>query len=200
MSDSIDKELYISVDVETAGPNPSQYALLSIGACTVDARRRTFYVELKPGDLRSTSEAQGVHNLDLDALQASGLPPEEAMASFEQWVQQVTPPGVNPVFVGFNAPFDWMFVADTFHRTLGRNPFGHAALDIKALFMGMSGSTWAQTTKRTLSPRYLDGRHLSHNALSDALDQAEIFEKIMAEIRQAHEKKLPNHRDTEFCD
>jgi ribonuclease T len=183
------KELYISVDVETAGPNPSQYALLSIGACTVDERRRTFYAELKPGDLHSTSEAQGVHNLDLEALQASGLLPEEAMAAFEQWVQEVTPPGVTPVFVGFNAPFDWMFVADYFHRTLGRNPFGHAALDIKALFMGATGVTWSQTSKHTLSPRYLDGRHLSHNALSDALDQAEIFEKLLAEIKAAHPSK-----------
>jgi ribonuclease T len=184
-----EKELYISVDVETAGPNPSQYALLSIGACTVDERRRTFYVELKPEDLHSTSEAQATHNLDMEALQHSGLPPKEAMAAFEEWIKEVTPPETRPVFVGFNAPFDWMFVADTFHRTLGRNPFGHSALDIKALFMGMSGSTWAQTTKRTLSPRYLDGRHLSHNALSDALDQAEIFEKILEEIRKAHQPR-----------
>jgi ribonuclease T len=185
---SVEKELYISVDVETAGPNPSQYALLSIGACTVDEIRRTFYVELKPGNMRSTSEAQATHNLDLVALQATGLSPKKAMAAFEAWVNEVTPPGVNPVFVGFNAPFDWMFVADYFQRTLGRNPFGHSALDIKALFMGMSGCTWAQTTKRTLSPRFLDGRHLSHNALSDALDQAEIFEKILAEIKAAHAK------------
>jgi DNA polymerase III epsilon subunit-like protein len=181
-----EKELYISVDVETAGPNPSSYALLSIGACTVDERRRTFYVELKPGDLQSTSEAQGVHNLDMEALQDLGLPPDEAMVKFEQWVHEVTPPALTPVFVGFNAPFDWMFVADYFHRMLGRNPFGHSALDIKALFMGASSSAWSETTKRTLSPRYLDGRHLSHNALSDALDQAEIFEKILAEIKAVH--------------
>ncbi len=186
MADSDEKELYISVDVETAGPNPSQYALLSIGACTVDEHRRTFYVELKPENLNSTGEAQATHNLDMQALQASGLPAEEALRAFAEWVEEVTPPGVRPVFVGFNAPFDWMFVADAFYRTLGRNPFGHSALDIKALFMGMSGCTWAQTTKRTLSPRYLDGRHLSHNALSDALDQAEIFEKILEEIKAAH--------------
>ena len=28
---------YISIDVETAGPNPSLYSLLSIGACMVSA-------------------------------------------------------------------------------------------------------------------------------------------------------------------
>ena len=27
-----------------------------------------------------------------------------------------------------------MFVNDYFHRFLGRNPFGHAALDLKAFF------------------------------------------------------------------
>ena len=39
---------YISVDVETAGPNPSQYSLLSVGACTVFEPQETFYVELQP--------------------------------------------------------------------------------------------------------------------------------------------------------
>ena len=39
-------EAYISVDVETAGPNPGQYSLLSIGACLVFVPAKTFYVEL----------------------------------------------------------------------------------------------------------------------------------------------------------
>ena len=43
-----DFEAHISVDVETAGPNPSQYSLLSIGACMVCDPQRTFYVELQP--------------------------------------------------------------------------------------------------------------------------------------------------------
>ena len=33
-------ETYISVDIETAGPNPSQYSLLSIGACSVMRNQR----------------------------------------------------------------------------------------------------------------------------------------------------------------
>ena len=41
-------ELLISVDVETAGPNPSQYSLLSIGACLVDEPDQKFYIELTP--------------------------------------------------------------------------------------------------------------------------------------------------------
>ena len=41
-------ERYISVDVETAGPTPGDYAMISIGACLVDEPQRGFYVELKP--------------------------------------------------------------------------------------------------------------------------------------------------------
>jgi ribonuclease T len=66
---------------------------------------------------------------------------------------------------------------------VGRNPFGHAALDVKAYYMGVSGETWARTSMRYLSPRYLGGRQLTHNALGDARDQAELFRALLAEGR-----------------
>ncbi len=76
-----------------------------------------------------------------------------------------------------------MFVHDYFHRYLGRNPFGHSALDIKAFYMGMAGVAWDETGMRPVAGRYLDDRHLTHHALRDALDQAEIFEKMLAEAK-----------------
>ena len=82
----------------------------------------------------------------------------------------------------FNAGFDWMFIEDYFQRFLGRNPFGHSALDMKAYYMGKAGTSWAQTSMRFLSPRYLGGQPLSHNALGDARAQAELFRAIVAEI------------------
>ena len=42
------EEIYISVDVETAGPIPGEYSMLSIGACVADNSDYSFYVELKP--------------------------------------------------------------------------------------------------------------------------------------------------------
>ena len=50
-----------------------------------------------------------------------------------------------PVFVGFNAPFDWAFVNFYFQQYLGDNPFGIGAIDIKSYYMGMSGGTWEDT-------------------------------------------------------
>lgn len=174
-------EAYVSVDVETAGPNPSQYSLLSIGACLVADPQRTFYVELQPVNDNATPEALEVSRLSLKELAKRGLPPTKAMARFEAWLAAEIPTGQQPIFVAFNAPFDWMFVNDYFHRFLGRNPFGHAALDLKAFYMGLTGVHWSETTMRYVAACYLSDHQLMHHALHDAQDQADLFQKMLAE-------------------
>lgn len=176
-------EVYISVDVETAGPNPAQYALLSIGACALGEPRRVFYVELKPDRSAFVPEALEINQLSMQKLATDGTDPAQAMQLFADWVQTCTPAGAYPLFVAFNAPFDWMFINDYFLRYLGHNPFGHAALDIKSFFMGMDGVSWSETSMRTIAPRYLDVRRLTHNALQDAIDQGAIFKQMLAESK-----------------
>jgi DNA polymerase III epsilon subunit-like protein len=177
-------EIYISVDVETSGPYPGEYSLLAIGACVVEDAGQTFYVELKPVNGNATEEALAIHGLSLAELKERGLEPAEAMRRFAAWLAGQTPQGRQPVFVGFNAAFDWMFVNDYFHRFLGYNPFGHAALDIKSFYMGAAGVTWGETTMRHVGPRYLNHQHLTHQALRDALDQGDIFHAVLAESRR----------------
>ena len=174
-------EFYISVDVETAGPVPSTYSLLSIGACSVDSPDEGFYVELAPEHDAVAPGALEVSGLSMSDLANEGVEPALAMEQFEAWVRSVTPAGSVPVFVGFNTPFDWMFVADYFERHLGRNPFGHSAVDIKSYYMGKFGTTFRRTSMKHLSPLYLGGAHLSHNALGDARDQATLFRSIIAD-------------------
>jgi ribonuclease T len=174
-------EVFVSVDVETAGPNPARYAMLSIGACLVDDADGGFYVELQPDSVEFEPEALAVSGLSLERLAVEGVGPAAALRHLEDWLVEHVPPGARPVFTAFNAPFDWMFVDTYFQRYLGRNPFGHSALDIKAYAMGMTGSSWAATSMRILSPKYLEGRPLSHHALGDARDQAELFRALIAE-------------------
>lgn len=182
-------EAYISIDVETAGPNPSQYSLLSIGACTISELQSTFYVELKPVNDLFKLEALEVSQFSLAYLEEHGLEPVEAMTRFEAWLKAEVPPEQRPVFVAFNAPFDWMFVNDYFHRYLGHNPFGVSALDVKSFYMGLAGVSWAKTSMRYVGPRYLGDRQLSHHALRDAMDQAEIFQKMLAEVLKKGDHK-----------
>ena len=169
---------FISVDVETAGPTPDLNALIAIGAVAVDDLADTFYIELQPDRDAFDPEAMGVHGLSVERLKDKGVPAEQAMRDFERWVLRATA-GKRPIFVAYNAPFDWMFVNVYFHRYLGRNPFGHGALDMKAVYMGRSGTPWHEINHDTLASRHGVRATLTHNALDDAKDQALLFKGIL---------------------
>lgn len=174
-------ETLISVDVETAGPYPARYSLLSIGACVIADPSLAFYVELQPVSTDAVPEALAIGNLSLEVLAERGLSPAEAMLRFAEWVEQVAADGAHPVFVGFNAPFDWMFVNDYFHHYLGYNPFGHNALDIKSFYAGRTGAQWAETSLKHVAARYGGPSSLTHNALADAIDQASLMAAMLQE-------------------
>ncbi len=186
-------ECFISVDVETSGPIPGAFSLLSLGACIVrsglnhadDASSRTFYCTLKPLEGAGRDPAAlAVTGFSLEDLIRTGRSPEEAMISFEEWVLTASR-GATPIFVGLNAAFDWSFINYYFHQFLGRNPFGFSALDIKSLYMGSTGSAWANT-KSSLMAATLGIPHgkMSHHALDDAQAQAELFVAIRERSKQ----------------
>ena len=177
-------ETYISVDVETAGPYPERYSLLSVGACVVDNPAESFYVELKPDRTTISESALRVSQLSMEKLLRDGTPPALAMQQFADWLRSVAPAGQRPLMVSFNAPFDWAFVNHYFHECLGDNPFGHSAIDIKAFYMGLTGCPWEETSMLYLSPRFLKGQQLPHDALADARLQAELFRKLLAQSRR----------------
>ncbi len=168
-------EHYISVDVETAGPIPGEYSLLTIGACTVDDDSKTFQAQLRPLNGNAVPEAMQVTGLSLETLARDGQAPETAMGAFASWIAETTPKDAKPVFVGLNAPFDWSFINYYFVRFTGSNPFGYTALDIKALYMGATGCMWAQTGSSQIAKRLHPKKKGTHDALEDALYQAELF-------------------------
>jgi len=43
---TMEQDLYISIDVETAGPIPGEFSMLSLGACVVGDEVLRFYAEL----------------------------------------------------------------------------------------------------------------------------------------------------------
>jgi ribonuclease T len=170
------REVLVSVDIEASGPTPSTGSMLSIGACLIDDPQVGLYLELKPLPDRPWREDAGtVHALDRSTLERDGLEPGAAMERFATWLVEICGEDVQPVFVGFNSPFDWMFVADYFWRYLGRNPFGISALDLKSYYMARAGvSRWSETRRVHVDRRLrLDPDH-THHALDDARGQARI--------------------------
>ena len=172
------QETYISVDIEAAGPIPGEYSLLSIGASVVGDSSRNFYAELQPINMNSVPEALAITGFSLTVLAKEGEEPAIAISRFQDWIHTIAPK--HSVFVGFNAAFDWSFINWYFHKYIGVNPFGFAPIDIKSYYMGLSGCNWSQTTSSKL-PEYYQPveQNTKHNALSDALSQAEIFEKLL---------------------
>ncbi len=177
------REEYISVDIEASGPVPGEYSMLSIGACLVRDTNERFYAELRPINDHFISEALEVSGFSLDRLRLEGDDPRQVMVAFRDWVL-TTSAGRRPVFVGFNASFDWSFVNWYFHMFLkDDNPFGIGGVDIKAYYMGLTGSEWSDTTSSKLPPSLQASRPQTHNALQDAQAQAEIFKKLLTTPR-----------------
>lgn len=176
-------EIYVSVDVETSGPVPSIYSLLSIGACLVSEPAQAIYLELQPDGLKHDPEAVAVTGLDLIKLESEGLPPQMAMFKLDRWLTEVCPADHKVVFVGLNAPFDWSFINYYFHKYVGSNPFGFTAIDIKAYYMGVAGCRWKEAKSSQMTARFNPQSSPNHNALDDARFQAELFASMLAERR-----------------
>ena len=153
--------------------------MLSIGACSMLQPRSSFYVELQPVNDHFTEEAMSIHRLSWNDWPKPVRSLRRQSPALPIGLPNRAPEGQRPVFVAFNAGFDWMFVSYYFYHYLGHNPFGHAPLDIKAYYMGKYGVSWAETSMRYVSPRFLGDQPLTHHALRDAIDQADIFIQLL---------------------
>jgi DNA polymerase III epsilon subunit-like protein len=176
------REIYVSVDVETSGPIPGEYSLLSIGACPTLDPNNGFTCEIKPVNDNFDPKALEVTGLSMQDLKRRGLEPKQAMKAFREWLSAFAGPDDMVVFVGFNAPFDWSFVNYYFHRFEGENPFGFTALDIKALYMGATGCSWHDTRSSKIAEHLKPALLGTHDALDDARYQAEIFRLLLNKL------------------
>lgn len=181
-------EFYIVVDIEASGPSPDLYAMLSLGAATISKPVQTFYREFQPDSDLYKDDSLKISGLSMQFLAEEGSEPKQTLLQFSEWIQDVTPNGKKAIFTAFNAPFDWMFINTYFHRYLGYNPFGHKALDIKALFMGFHRVPFLETSHYQICEHYGMQSSLSHHALEDAVQEAQILENLLAEIFNSKER------------
>lgn len=172
------KEVFISVDIETSGPKIGTHSMLQIGACLVDMPGQTFQAVLQPISNEVDPPAMEVVGKPLSFFVKNGLDAAESMAEFAKWIELQN--ADLPVFVGFNAAFDWGFVNWYFLTYSGRNPFGVAPLDIKSYYAGLSGVPWSDTRSSRLPSKFQSTTEHKHDALTDAIEQAEVFRKMRA--------------------
>jgi hypothetical protein len=98
--------------------------------------------------------------------------PAEAMAEYRDWV--VALPG-KPVFVGYPAAYDFMFVYWYLVRFTGGSPFSHSALDLKSFAMAVLGTEFRGTSKRTMPRDWFGPAPHTHIAVDDAIEQGNLW-------------------------
>lgn len=181
-------EIYVSTDVETDGPIPGPHSMLSFGSAAYLAdktRAGTFTANLEtlpgatghPDTMAWWKTQPGAWK----ACRESPEPPESAMPRYLAWLKGL--PG-QPVFVGYPAAFDFLFVYWYLIRFTGESPFSHSALDIKTFAMAMLKKNYRDSTKRNMPKRWFDKLPHTHAALDDAIEQGALFCNMLAEHRR----------------
>lgn len=190
-------DAYFSADVETDGSIPGPYSMLSFGlvyAGSYDGKTfdrpvsysDTFYRELKPISEEFEVDALRVNQLDRSHLKEIGDDPVIAMTDAARWIRGVAA-GRRPVLVAYPLSFDWTFLYWYFVKFSSEgSPFNHSScFDIKTAIavnkrIPIAQSGRAELASLSLSPRLPH----THNALEDAIEQAEIFARIFEETQR----------------
>jgi hypothetical protein len=183
-------EYYVSTDIEVDGPIPGPYSMLSFGSAAYRADKiliSTFSANLEtlPGaSQHPDTMSWWAERPEVWAASRRNLrDPAVAMSAYVKWLDSL--PG-RPVFVGYPAAFDFLFVYWYLMRFVGRSPFSFAALDIKTMAMVMLGKEYRHCSKKDMPRRWFDEAPHTHIALDDAIEQGTLFCNMLAESRECH--------------
>lgn len=189
MVNKINQEIFCSTDVETDGPIPGPHSMLSFGSVAFvieDMKPKkisNFYANLEllegakpdPSTQEFWEKNKEAYKLTRENLQH----PQDAINKYHSWLSNL--PGI-PVFVGYPATFDFMFVYYYLIRFTGHSPFSFSALDIKTFAMAMMKTPYRQSTKKHMPGRWFDKNfEHTHHALDDAKEQGILFCNMLIE-------------------
>jgi hypothetical protein len=184
-------DIYFSADVETDGPIPGPFSLLSFALVyagrfdgsvfqrPIAHNAVSFYRELKPISDQYQLEALSVNGLDRDRLKVQGQSPDAAMNEASEWVKSLAR-GERPVLVAYPLSFDWSWLYWYFVRFAKEgSPFSYSqCFDLKTAFAIKARRPIAQSGRSELFLPLRSRKVHSHNALDDAFEQAEIFANL----------------------
>jgi hypothetical protein len=154
------------VDIESDGPVPGDYSMISIGAVLVnDLLDKTFYGRLKPISDKFIPEALAVSGHTREETLGFDEP-VQVMQEFAVWIKNVC--SDRPIFISDNNGFDWMFVCWYFHHFTGENPFGFSSQNLGSLYKGIEKDMFK-------SFKYLRKTKHTHHPVDDARGNAEAL-------------------------
>ena len=183
-------DMYFSADVETDGPIPGPFSMLSFGlvlAGSFDGKvfsrpiqyDNSFYRELRPISDEFQVEALRVNGLDRERLLREGNAPATAMTEAAKWVTALAG-RARPILVAYPLSFDWSFLYWYYPRfSSAGSPFNHSqCFDIKTAFAVKAHIPIAAAGRKRLIPNLRSNGIHTHNALDDAIEQAQVFANL----------------------
>ena len=181
-------DVYISADVETDGPIPGAFSMLSFALVEIGSydggpllrpsAPRSFYRELRPIYADFEAEALSVNGLDRAKLLQHGGDPEMVMNEARRFIGELATDGT-PVLVAYPLSFDWSFLYWYFIKFGGESPFKHSrCFDVKTA-IAVRGRRPISRSGHDQLPAFLNSKlSHTHNALDDAKEQADIFARV----------------------
>lgn len=164
---------YILVDVESDGPIPGDFSMISFGAVLVEgALDKTFYGKLKPISDNFIPEALAVSGHTRAEVMAFDEP-KKVMLDFGDWIKETCKD--RPIFISDNNGFDWMFICWYFHHFTGGNPFGFSSQNLGSLYKGLVKDTF-QNFKHLRKTKH------THHPVDDARGNAEALLTMKHEL------------------
>jgi DNA polymerase III epsilon subunit-like protein len=164
---------YIMVDVESDGPIPGDYSMISFGALVVEpSLTKTFYAQLQPISEKWIPESLHISGFTREETLAFEEP-SAVIARFAAWIEAES--SGRAFFISDNNGFDWQFINWYFHHFYGNNPFGHTSNNLGSLYKGIVKDTFVNF-------KHLRKTAHTHNALDDAKGNAEALLQLKAEF------------------
>ena len=164
---------YIMVDIESDGPIPGDYSMISFGAIVVDADLdKTFYGQIKPISDKWIPEALAVSGHSREETLQFGEA-KQVMSDFKDWLSENSKG--RPFFISDNNGFDWMFICWYFHHFLGENPFGHSSQNMGSMYKGLVKDAFKNF-------KHLRETKHTHHPVDDVRGNAEALWKMKKDL------------------
>ena len=173
------KEIYISTDIESDGPVPGIYSMLSFGSVALTLDKEiisTFSANLEclPGAMQDPPTMEWWSTQKEAWIEARRDPQDPAlvMKRYVSWLKSLDG---KPVFVGYPAGFDFMYIYWYLIKFAGESPFTFLCCDIKSYAQAVLKKPFYEITKSTMPKAWFDSCNKTHVALDDAIEQGFLF-------------------------
>lgn len=167
---------HIVFDVESDGPCPGLYNMISFGLVSLTDPANGFLGEVAPiVDSPGIPAAREVSGVTFEAQQRYRHP-ELVMQEAKAWLDE-TAQGKRPIFWSDNPAFDWQFWNWYCCLYLGENPAGHSARRIGDLDAGRRG----EPLNTSAFKKRRETTH-THNPVDDARGNAEALRWVLKEM------------------